>query len=184
MPLMLADDTELPASNPPSITLGSGREVSKSTLFIVLQVGGWTALTMVCGLAAMQTLRFWPALFDTLIWTFCGILVTLAFRRIFRRWRRLHHSHVTFAAIALATSVLGAPVWFFIEQLIDHAALAALLQIESVRPAFSAYVERMAQEPLLAPRSDALSAALQSTPQVRTRRSGERGSNAEQQGCN
>jgi two-component system LytT family sensor kinase len=143
------DDAELRASNPKSITLGSGREVSKATLFNVLQAGGWTALTMVCALAAAQSLGFWPALFDTLIWAVCGFLVTLGLRHIYHRWRRLNHSHVTFAAIALAASVLAAPVWFVIEQISDRLALAALLHFDSVRPLFSAYVERTAHEPLL-----------------------------------
>jgi two-component system, LytTR family, sensor kinase len=143
-----SDDAELPAPNPKSISLGSGREISKATLFIVLQVGGWTALTMVCVLAAAQNFGFWPALFDTLIWTFCGVLVTLGIRHIYRRWRRLHHSHVTFAAVALTTSVLAAPVWYFIEQISDRAALPALLHFNSVRPTFSAYVYREAHEPL------------------------------------
>jgi two-component system, LytTR family, sensor kinase len=141
-----SDDAALPALDPPSITLGSGREVSKATLFNVLQGGGWTALAMVCAIAAMQSMGFWPTLFDTLIWAVCGILVTLGFRRIFRRSRRLHHSHITFAAIALSTSVLGAPVWFFIEQISDRAALAALLHFDSLRPVFAAYVDRTARQ--------------------------------------
>jgi two-component system, LytTR family, sensor kinase len=142
------DDADLTASDPPSITLGSGREVSKSTLFNVLQVGGWTAILMVCALAAEQTLGFWPVLFDTLIWAVCGFLVTLGLRRLYRWWRRLHRSHVTFAAIALTASVLAAPLWFFIEQISNRAALAALLHFDSLRPVFSAYIERTAHEPL------------------------------------
>ena len=35
-----SDYAELPAPNPPSITLGSGREVSKASLFKVLQRRG------------------------------------------------------------------------------------------------------------------------------------------------
>ncbi len=146
---MQADDTEPTGSNPKSITLGSGREVSKATLFNVLQAGGWTALTTVCALAAAQSLGFWPALFDTLIWAFCGILVTFGLRLLYRRWRQLHHSHVTFAAVALTASVLAAPVWFFVEQICDRVALPALLQFDSLRPVFSAYIERTAHEPLL-----------------------------------
>jgi two-component system, LytTR family, sensor kinase len=144
-----SDDAELPAPNPKSIMLGSGREVSKATLFNVLQVGGWTALTMICSLAAMQSLGFWPTLFDTFIWSVCGFLVTLGIRQIYRRWRQLNHSHVTFAAVALTTSVLAAPVWFFIEQISDRAALPALLHFDSLRPVFAAYVVRTAHEPLL-----------------------------------
>ena len=47
-----------PPSNPPSITLASGREISKATLFKVLQAGGWAAAYVVCSFAAEQSI--WP----------------------------------------------------------------------------------------------------------------------------
>jgi two-component system LytT family sensor kinase len=144
-----SDNAELPAANPPSFTLGSGREISKATLFSVLQLGGWTALTLVCSLAAGQSVGIWPALFDTLIWAVCGFLTTLVLRHIYRRWRRLHHSHVMFAAVALSACVLAAPVWYFVEQLVNRAALAAVLQFASVRPVFAAYLVRTADTSLL-----------------------------------
>jgi signal transduction histidine kinase len=143
-----AHEAELTASNPKSITLASGREVSKASLFNVLQVGGWTAIFLVCALAAEQAVGFWPALLDTSIWAVCGFLVTLGLRLFYRRWRRLHHSHVKFAAIALTASVLAAQLWYFMEHIGDRAALAALLHFDSVRPVFSAYVERTAHDPL------------------------------------
>jgi hypothetical protein len=34
------NDTDLPAANPSSVTLGSGRSISKASLFNVLRVGG------------------------------------------------------------------------------------------------------------------------------------------------
>lgn len=149
MTLRLPDCAEPPLTNPPSITLASGREVSKASLFTVLQVGGWAAAYVVCTLAAEQVFGIWPALFDTLIWAICGFLVTLGIHHIYRRSRRLRHSHVMFAAIALTTSVLVAPLWYFMEHISVRVTLPAVLHFDSLRPIFSAYAVRIARDPLL-----------------------------------
>jgi len=141
--------SELPAPNPPSIILGSGREVSKATLFKVLQAGGWTAAYAVCSLAAETRFGLWPALFDTLIWAICGFLVTLGIHHVYRRSRRLHHSYLVFAAVALTTSVLFAPLWYLMEQISVRMMLPALLHSESLRSIFSAYAVKATREPLL-----------------------------------
>ena len=97
-----SDGAGLPATtSAPSITLASGREVSKASLFNVLQVGGWTAAYAVCALAAGQTLGLWPTLVNTWIWAAWGFVITLGLHHVYRRSRRLRHSHVMFAAIAL-----------------------------------------------------------------------------------
>jgi two-component system, LytTR family, sensor kinase len=143
-----SDYAELPAPNPPSIILASGREVSKASLFKVLQVGGWTAAYAVCTFAADQRFGLWPALLDTLIWAMCGFLITLGIHHVYRRSRRLHHSYVVFAAIALTSSVLLAPLWYSMEQISLRAVLTEMLHFDSLRSIFSAYAVRMAREPL------------------------------------
>jgi two-component system LytT family sensor kinase len=143
-----SDDAELPATNPRSIILGSGREISKASLFKVLQAGGWTAACVVCALAAEQRAPLWPALLDTLIWAICGFLVTLGTHHVYRRSRRLHLSYVVFAAIALTSSVLLAPLWYLMEQISLRIALAAMLQFDSLRSIFSAYADQTARDPL------------------------------------
>jgi two-component system LytT family sensor kinase len=148
MPLRHSDDAEPPATNPPSITLASGREVSKATLFKVFQAGGWTAAYAVCSLAAKQSYGLWPSLFDTLIWAICGFLVTLGTHHVYRRSRRLQHSYLLFAAVALTSSVLLAPVWYFMAQISVRMMLPAVLHFDSLRPIFSAYAVRTARDPL------------------------------------
>jgi two-component system, LytTR family, sensor kinase len=143
-----SDYAELPAPNPQSIILGSGREVSKASLFKVLQAGGWTAAYAVCSLAAEPRFGLWPSLFDTLIWAICGSLVTLAVHHVYRRLRRLHHSYLVFAAVALISSVLLAPVWYFIEQISVRTLLPAVLHFDSLRSIFSAYADKTARDPL------------------------------------
>jgi two-component sensor histidine kinase len=142
------DGAEPPATAPPSITLASGREISKASLFKVLQAGGWTAVCVVCGLAAGQRYALGPVLLDMPIWGICGFLVTLGTHHLYRRSRRLHHSYVVFAAIALTSSVLLAPLWYFMEQITLRTALKAILQFDSLRSAFSAYAVEVARDPL------------------------------------
>jgi two-component system LytT family sensor kinase len=146
-----SDYAELPAPNPPSIILGSGREVSKASLFKVLQAGGWTAAYAVCALASMQKVGLWPTLLNTLIWATCGFLVTLAVHRVYRRSRRLQHSYIVFAAIALTASVLLAPLWYLMEQISLRLTLPAVLHIDSLRPLFAEDAIRTAHEPLFIP---------------------------------
>jgi len=143
-----SDYAELPAPNRSSITLGSGREVSKASLFNVLQVGGWTGAYAVCTIAAEQRFGLWPALLDTLIWAICGFLITLGTHHLYRRSRRLHHSYLVFAAIALTSSVLLAPVWYAMEQISLRMTLTAMLHFDSLRSILSAYAVTVAREPL------------------------------------
>ena len=142
------DNAERTAGNPPSITLASGREISKASLFNVLQVGGWTAAYVVCSFAATQAFGLWPALLDTLIWAMVGFVITLGVRHVYRRSRRLHHSYLVFAAIALTASVLLAPLWYFLEHIVLHMALTAVLYVESWRSTFTTYAARVARDPL------------------------------------
>jgi two-component system, LytTR family, sensor kinase len=148
MTLRRAEYGELPVTNPQSITLASGREISKASLFNVLQAGGWAAAYVVCSLASEQAFGLWPALYDTGMWAIWGFLVTLGVRHVYRQSRRRRHSYVMFAAIALTASVLLAPLWFYFETLSVKMTLPALMQLDSVQPLFSAFAVRMAREPL------------------------------------
>jgi two-component system LytT family sensor kinase len=145
----LSDYAELPAANLLYVTLGSGRKISKGSLFNVLQAGGWGAAYAVCALAAEQNQGLWPAVFDTLIWAFCGFVVTLGLHHIYRRLRRRHLPHVMFAAIALISSVLLAPLWYFMEHVGLRVTLPAVLHVDSLRSLFSGNASIMAREPLL-----------------------------------
>ncbi|MGD0502576.1 MAG: histidine kinase [Steroidobacteraceae bacterium] len=148
LPPLRSDDAEPRATNAPFITLGSGRELSKASLFKVLQVGGWAVAYVVCALAAGQKFALWPTLLDTSIWAICGFLITLGTHLIYRRSRRLHHSYVVFAAVALTSSVLLAPLWYLVEQISLRMSLTAMLQFDSLRSIFSEYAVETAREPL------------------------------------
>jgi two-component system LytT family sensor kinase len=146
-----SDYGELAGKNPASITLGSGREVSKTTLFMVLQASGWTAAYVICALAAVQRVGLWPSLLNSLLWAICGFLITLGVHRIYRRSRRLYHSYVVFAAIALTLSVMLAPLWHFMEQVSLRMTLAAVVHVDALRSEFAEDAVRTAQDPLFFP---------------------------------
>jgi two-component system, LytTR family, sensor kinase len=145
-------DSELSSLNPPSITLASGREVSKASLFRVLQVGGWAAAYTVCALAGGQKAKgVWPMLFNPLIWAICGFLITLAIHHLYRRSRRLRHSYIVFAAIALTSSVLLAPLWNLMEVISLRATLPAMVHLDSLRALFAEDAVILARTPLFYP---------------------------------
>jgi two-component system, LytTR family, sensor kinase len=143
--------SERPTPNPPSIVLGSGREISKASLFNVLQAGGWTAAYVVCALAGQQKGGLWPSLFNSLVWAMCGFLITLGLHRIYRRSRRLRHSYVVFAVIALTASLLLAPLWNFLEIVTLRMTLSAMVHVDSLRPTFSQDAAYTVSQPLLWP---------------------------------
>ena len=149
MILKCPEDAELPATNFPSVTLGSGRKISKAGLFLVLQAAGWGAVFAGCAFASERNQGLWPAVFDTLIWAFCGFLVTLGLHHVYRRLRRPHRSHVMFAAVALFCSVLFAPLWYLMEHVCLRMALPAVLHIDLLREPFYANAAIMTREPLL-----------------------------------
>jgi len=149
MTLRRPDYAERPGTSPPSITLASGREVSKASLFKVLQAGGWTGAYAVCALAGEQAAGgLWPTLLNTLIWAIVGFLITLGVRRIYRRYRRLHQSYVVLAAVALTSSMVLALLWYFLEQISLRATLAAVLHLDSLRSLFAGDAVRRARDPL------------------------------------
>jgi two-component system, LytTR family, sensor kinase len=139
---------ELPAPSSPSITLGSGTEVSETSLFKVLQAGGWTAVYVGVVLEAHEKIGLWPTLLNTLIWAIWGFLITLGIHHVYRRSRRLQHSYVVFAAVALLASVLLAPLWYFMEQISLRMTLTAVLHLDSLRALFAEDALRTARGPL------------------------------------
>jgi len=132
-----------------SVMLGSGRAISKSSLFIVLQSGGWAAAYLVCAIASQQQQGLWPALFDTLIWALTGCLVSLALHHIYRDLRKRHLSYALIAAIALPTSVLLAPLWYFLQHVVLRVAVPAVMHIGPLRQFFVTDAAAVALQPLL-----------------------------------
>jgi two-component system, LytTR family, sensor kinase len=147
-----ANDAEVRAPNPPFITLGSGRKISKAGLFSMLQGGGWAATYVVCAAAGGQRVGgLAPKLLNPLVWAICGFLITLAVHRLYRRSRRLQQSYIVFAAIALISSVLLAPLWNAMEVASLRATLAAMVHFDSLQSLFAEDAAAVARTPLFVP---------------------------------
>ena len=90
-------------------------------------------------------------LFNPLVWAICGFLITLAIHHLYRRSRRLQNSYVVFAAIALISSVLLAPVWNLMEVISLRATLTAMMHLDSLRSLFAEDAAILARTPLFFP---------------------------------
>lgn len=138
------------SAHPLSVTLGSGRTISKTSLFTVLQAGGWAAAYLVCAIASQQQQQgLLPALFDTLIWALCGFLISIALHRVYRDLRRRKLSYAVITPLALVVSVLLAPLWYFLQHITLRLVLPAILHIELLKPYFVADVATTVNQPLL-----------------------------------
>jgi two-component system, LytTR family, sensor kinase len=146
------DDGELASVKPSFITLGSGRRISKASLFRMLQGGGWAATYVVCAAAGGQRAGgLSPMLLNPLVWALCGFLITLVVHRLYRRSLRLRHSYIVFAAIALISSVLLAPLWNLMEVVSLRATLTGIVRIDSLRPLFAEDAIALSRTPLFSP---------------------------------
>jgi two-component system, LytTR family, sensor kinase len=93
------------------IVLGSGREVSKSTLFAILHFGGWFAAGIVVFAWGMSLRGPLLAGLDEVVWIVSGIALTFGFRTVYRRARSRAVSYRSLG-LTLVFSVAGAVVWY------------------------------------------------------------------------
>lgn len=144
-----ADGTYINNTNP--ISLASGRTVSKATLFNVLHWGGWVGLgATFCPLNAARE-GWWPAALDVLFWAISGGTLTLAFRVILRRARSARLSLRSSAALVLALSVVGAPIWYAVAHALNAASLVGIMRIPGLAAMFGKMAADTAAEPWLIP---------------------------------
>src|ERR1700678_1195536 len=94
------------------IVLGSGRTISKATLFNVLHYGGWLAYGSVSFAWDDSGFGPWAAGFESLLWIAWGAGMALGFRAVYRRARAARVSYASLGALTLALSVVGMPVWY------------------------------------------------------------------------
>jgi two-component system LytT family sensor kinase len=99
---------------PQQIILGSGREISKATLFRALHFGGWLAEGVVVFAWGMSIRGPLIAGVDELIWIISGIGLTSGFRIICRRARAAAVSYQSLGMLILLFGVAGAVVWYVI----------------------------------------------------------------------
>jgi two-component system, LytTR family, sensor kinase len=122
-----ADGTFISIDN--SITLVSGRTLSKATLFRVLQVGGWMAFGTFVWALNIADIGPFPSAVEQLIWVGCGFTLTLGFRELFRRGCSAGWSYTALIMLAATLSVLAAPIWYVVFMGLLRAAIAGPVQV-------------------------------------------------------
>jgi two-component system, LytTR family, sensor kinase len=110
---------------PQEIVLGSGREISKATLFWALNLGGWLAVGVVVFAWGMSARGPLIAGVDELIWNISGIGLTCGFRIVYRRARAVA-TYQSLGMLILLFCVAGALVWYGVYWLLIRAFVAAL----------------------------------------------------------
>lgn len=105
-----ADGTDININN--SITLASGRTLSKATLFRLLQCGAWIGFGAFIWAFNIADVGVFAALLDEFVWVAAGFALTLGIRRVFRHARIAGLSYTSLGALAVASSMLVAPIWY------------------------------------------------------------------------
>jgi sensor histidine kinase YesM len=94
------------------IVLGSGREISKATLFAALNVGGWLTTGVVVFAWGVSVRGPLLAGLDEVSWIICAIVLSLCFRMVYRRARSTAVSYLSLGLLALFFSFVGALAWY------------------------------------------------------------------------
>jgi two-component system LytT family sensor kinase len=105
-----ADGTYINTDN--SITLASGRTLSKATLSRVLQLGGWIGLGTLAWAINISDIGPFPSALEQLLWVGCGFALTRGLRSVFRRGRSAGWSYPSLGVLAATLCVLVAPLWY------------------------------------------------------------------------
>ena len=98
---------------PTGFLLASGRELSKSTVFCLLQFVGWVGLASFSFATDLAMKGASAAALDNLAWMVSGAALTVGFRRAYRWVRSTSRSYGAYALIGLLFCTAGAPLWYF-----------------------------------------------------------------------
>ena len=121
-----ADGTCISTDN--RISLASGETPSKAALVRVrlLYLGGWLGFGFfVWALRSTEVGRV-PAALGAVIWLSGGVALTLGLREVFRRSRRAGWSFTSLVILAVASSILTAPLWYVVVHTLVRASLAGM----------------------------------------------------------
>ncbi len=125
-----------PTAEPGFVVRYGGREISHNFLFWPLQSAGWVLYGfMMLGYAlAHESLP--QAIFDLVLLVGTGFALTLMYRYLFRRWRRLQTPPLRLAALVVALSIAGIPLWYESQVLITQIAYSMRPSLVSSIPSY------------------------------------------------
>ena len=121
------------AGHPRGLTMPN---LSHRASFWTLQIGGWLAYGVVMGGFTMRSESVKPAIYDTIMFVLTGFLVTLVYRPIYRRWRRLGVSIPLTGVGILVLALVGVVVMWEPQVLAVHQIVTAHPSWVSIIPAY------------------------------------------------
>lgn len=140
-----ADGTYIKTDN--SITLASGRTLSKATLFRMLHCGAWFGFGAFIWALNIADLGVFPAVLDEGVWIAGGFTLTLGLRSIFRRARAAGWSYTSLGILAVTSSMLVAPIWYALYLALLRAGLAGVAQWPGLQAMFAQEASETARLP-------------------------------------
>ena len=130
-----------------SITLASGRTLSKATLFWVLHLGGWGAFGTFVWAINIADIGPLPSAVEQLIWVGCGIVLTLGFRSCFRRGCAAGWPYTSLIMLAATLSVVGGPIWYVVDLTLLRAAITGPMHVLGLDATFAKEASEVAAHP-------------------------------------
>jgi two-component system, LytTR family, sensor kinase len=133
----------------PGLILGSGRQISRTTLFSLLHWGGWFAFGAVPFAWSLSSWSLWGAFLNNALFSTSGALVTLGLRTVYRRARTSKVSYAVLAPAVLLMCAILAQVWYLGELLVGRWCFQRLAALPSVHAQFEFGARALAQAPLI-----------------------------------
>ena len=121
-----ADGTYISTDN--RISVASGETPSKAALFRVrlLYFGGWIGFGFFVWMFRSTEVGRVPAALGAGIWLLGGVALTLGLREVFRRSRSAGWSFTSLVILAVASSILAAPLWYVIVHTLVRTSLGGM----------------------------------------------------------
>ena len=94
------------------LLLASGRELSKSTVFYLLNYPGWIGLAGLSFASDVAKKGAYAAALETLCWMTAALALTFGLRQVYQWVRSTPKSYAVYALIGLLFCTAGAPVWY------------------------------------------------------------------------
>lgn len=104
----------------------SGRRLSRTLGFWLLQASGWAAFALMMLGYALSSERPQQAIFDVLLLVLRGFGLTTLYRYFYRHWRRHDAAPIRLAVLVPALALAGGPLWFETQVALTWMAAALL----------------------------------------------------------
>ena len=148
-PRPMAQGSDAPYGHAHGLVLGSGRQISRNTLFLFLHWGGWLAFGAVPFAWTVNSWSLWGALLNNALFIASGALLTLGLRAAYRRARMTKVSYGVLAPTVLLTCAILAEVWYLGELLVDRWSFQRLAALPNLHVQFEFGARALAHAPLI-----------------------------------